>query len=58
MDIFYRDELDEYVKKLRSDRGGSLNGMGMDEIVHQVSEMIFRDQKVMMSKVRTKLLVQ
>ena len=54
MDIFYREELDEYVKKLRSDRGGSLNGMGMDEIVHQVSEMIFRDQKVKMSQVRWK----
>ena len=50
-DLFFREELDEYVKKLRSDRGGSLNGMGMDEIVHQVTEMNFRDQKVKMSKV-------
>ena len=52
LDLFFREELDEYVKKLRSGRGGSLNGMGMDEIVHQVTEMIFRDQKVKMSKVK------
>ena len=55
--FLFREELDDYVKRLRSGRGGSLNGMGMDDIVTQVSDMIFKDQQTKISKVITRIMI-